>query len=132
MKLNHFFSAASRVCKATTTVCDIKIEKGVFIVPDVFSLHRNKEIWGENADEFYPDRFFDMTSEQKLAFMPFGSGPRICIGLRLSEMEEKTALARILKKYRIVPCSLTESEFGINGTTVLNPKKVVVKLEKRI
>jgi cytochrome P450 len=51
---------------------DISIEKGTHVQVDVFSLHRHKDIWGEDADEFVPDRWFE--PNVPTAFYPFGGG----------------------------------------------------------
>ena len=50
---------------------------------DVLSMHFNEELWGpEPVDEFHPERH--SYKRHPLAFMPFGAGPRTCIGMRFA------------------------------------------------
>ncbi|CAF4352755.1 unnamed protein product, partial [Adineta steineri] len=50
---------------------------------DVLSVHNNPDYWGpQPVDEFWPERH--LTKRHPLAYMPFGIGPRICVGARLA------------------------------------------------
>lgn len=62
-------------------------EGTVLSVPS-YTIHRNKEVWGEDADAFRPERWFerDPAALQK-AFNPFSYGPRACVGKNLATME---------------------------------------------
>jgi cytochrome P450 len=58
------------------------IKPGMIVVINIFSLHRSKEIWGEDAEEFRPERFALELFEKvdPYAFIPFSGGARNCVG----------------------------------------------------
>jgi cytochrome P450 family 13 len=81
---------------------NVLIEEGNCVHVDVFGVHHNKEIFGEDADQFNPDRWLGGDSAKLMAnFYPFGGGPRICIGMRLAYIEEKLLLVHILRRFNI-------------------------------
>ncbi|CDW59268.1 p450 domain containing protein [Trichuris trichiura] len=103
----------SRKCMQTCTTGGITIEEGMYILVDVWSIHYNKDIWGPDADEFIPERFADdqMQSLHPFAWIPFGAGPRRCIGERFALLEMKLTLARLLRKYKVFLNDRTEVLF---------------------
>lgn len=54
------------------------VEKGNLFLYSVFSMHRRKDLWGQDADEFKPERWEGRQPGPE--FLPFNSGPRICVG----------------------------------------------------
>ncbi|KAJ5453959.1 Benzoate 4-monooxygenase [Penicillium daleae] len=60
----------------------------VLSVPS-YTIHRSKEIWGPDAEQFVPERWSPkrLTPRQKAAFIPFSHGPRACVGRNVAEME---------------------------------------------
>ncbi|XP_024989501.1 cytochrome P450 CYP749A22-like [Cynara cardunculus var. scolymus] len=68
------------------------------------ALHHDPKIWGQEAHLFKPDRFSDgivkATNDNPEAFLPFGYGPRNCVGSSFGINEAKTALSKILQRYR--------------------------------
>lgn len=57
---------------------DFTIPAGASVGIDIFSLHRSKKFWGDNADQFIPERF-DSSLSHPYAYMAFSHGPRNCI-----------------------------------------------------
>lgn len=68
----------------------------------ISALHRNKDYWSE-PEKFEPGRFLGENPEpkQKQAYMPFGAGPRRCIGNVFALMEMQVAIAQTLLRYRL-------------------------------
>lgn len=78
------------------------IPKGINLVLNFFALHRMKEIWGDNADEFIPNRFSPENTETRhpFAFLPFSSGSRICIAYKYSNLSLKIAIIKLLQQFK--------------------------------
>jgi cytochrome P450 len=93
-----------RTCTKENKVgSSLVIPEGLEIVIPVAMLHRDRSIWGENADAFAPARFANGISGacgNPLAFIPFGAGPRTCIGQTLALSEAKAVLAVLLPLFR--------------------------------
>ena len=68
----------------------------------IYALHRNHLLW-DAPDAFRPDRFGDMSKIDRYAYMPFGHGPRICIGASFAVQEAVIILATLLAKFRFLP-----------------------------
>lgn len=70
--LNHFFSLSD----------EYELPPGLTLIINFFTLHRRKDIWGEDADKFNPDHFLPENVEKRPAysFLPFSGGQRNCIG----------------------------------------------------
>lgn len=73
----------------------------VLSVPS-YTMHHSKEIWGPDADDFRPERWQNVTTRQKNAFIPFSYGPRACVGRNVAEMEMKLIVATWARRYDVV------------------------------
>ena len=123
-------AALTRECNTSTNVCGHEIEKGCVIQPDVFTVHFDVNLWGpEDPNIFYPERH--LVKRHPAAFMPFGIGPRNCVGMRFALMEVKMCLAQILREYMILPGEKIEQGFQFDETLVIRPTGIFIKLEKR-
>ncbi|CAO2818234.1 unnamed protein product [Amaranthus hypochondriacus] len=92
---------ARRIYK-DTDLGEVSLPSGSLIFFPVILVHRDKELWGDDAHKFKPERFSEGISKAtkgNSSFFPFGMGPRICIGERFSMTEAKIALSMILQQF---------------------------------
>lgn len=103
----------------------IHIRKGDGIWVPILGLHRDPEFYPE-PDRFDPERFSDERKDSihPCTYLPFGSGPRNCIGSRFALMESKAILYHLLTNFTF--------EIGHNSTVPLRLAKTgfVIKAEK--
>nr|QTC11275.1 cytochrome P450 6QA1 [Phenacoccus solenopsis] len=116
---------ASRICTQPYNIPGTNIilrEKQRVTIP-IHSYHHDPKYFPD-PEKFYPERF---KNYEKLAYLPFGDGPRICIGLRFAKLEVKSCLARLLAKYTFTPCSQTKIPIEIKARSIfLTPKDSIV------
>lgn len=124
-------SANSRECMKTTRVGEMEIEEGTFVLADTWTLHYDKEIWGPDADQFVPERWLTPNPHLPGAFLAFGNGPRVCIGMRLAYIEEKLALCHILRKFDIAEGPNTGESLKLHGAVLVHPDDVKVTIKAR-
>jgi cytochrome P450 len=88
------------------TVAGYRIPRGANILLSPWVVHRDPRVWDE-PDEFRPHRFADGATPARHAYLPFGDGPRMCVGNRFAEAEIRIVLATLLPR---VDLSLVEQE----------------------
>lgn len=86
----------------------IHFKPGMCVDIPLAAIHRDPEYFPE-PDKFNPERFLPANKEsiRPFTYIPFGAGPRTCVGKRLGVVQVKTTLACLLSRVRLEPCSET-------------------------
>ncbi len=79
----------------------VKVDAKTSIFIPIYAIHRHQALW-DQPDRFDPDRFEPQIAKarHRCAYLPFGGGPRVCIGMGFSLLEAVAILATILPRYR--------------------------------
>lgn len=101
----------------------IQMDPGSRIIISMFSLHRDPSYF-EDPEVFDPNRFLgDNKTNVSPAYMPFGLGPRMCIGNRFVLLEAKTVIFQLLAKCDLKPCEKTQDPMVLDESQFdLTPK----------
>lgn len=102
---------------------NVVIEKGVSVVVPAFAMQRDAKYY-PNPDQFIPERFSVENTADKsfteMPYLPFGDGPRVCIGQRLGKMQTKVGLVLLLQSFK----------FNLSGNTLkpikISPQSIVL------
>ena len=92
----------SREAYEDIQIGDLNVPKGVCLWTLIPTLHRDPEIWGPDANEFNPERFKEGVCQAckfPQAYVPFGLGPRLCLGKNFAMVQLKVVLALIISKF---------------------------------
>uniref|UniRef100_A0A452RF28 unspecific monooxygenase n=1 Tax=Ursus americanus TaxID=9643 RepID=A0A452RF28_URSAM len=109
LRLYPIAGRLERMCKKDVEISGVFIPKGTLVIVPTFSLHRDLDLWPE-PEEFHPERFSKKNKDSinPYTYMPFGTGPRNCLGMRFAIMNMKLALVRVLQNFSFQPCKETQ------------------------
>ncbi|XP_070556745.1 cytochrome P450 3A5-like [Ptychodera flava] len=116
-----------RECNEDVTIAGINIKKGMYVAVSIYAIHHNPEFYPE-PEKFIPERFTKEEKEKRhpYAWLPFGAGPRNCIGMRFALLEAKIALVRIFRDFTLEPCAETVIPIQLGKTGFLSPQGGVI------
>lgn len=84
------------------TLGKLNLPQGMELMIPILAIHHDQALWGDDVNEFNPRRFAGgaaQAAKHPMAFIPFGVGPRTCIGHNFTMFEAKVALAMILQRF---------------------------------
>lgn len=92
----------SRTAVQDDVVGNVRVLKGTTVIVSPWVVHRRADLW-PNPEGFDPHRFNPaaIAERHRFAYIPFGGGPRICIGARFATMEAILVLARLAQEWRL-------------------------------
>ena len=93
--------ALARMAIAADRVGDVAIPRGALVMMSPWVLHRHLRLW-KDPDAFDPSRFLgDAPLAHRFAYMPFGAGPRVCVGAQLALTEACLVLAKMIQRFDV-------------------------------
>jgi len=104
MRLYPPVGLLARNVLAPDTIYDRPIRPNDTLFLNIYSLHRHRDYW-HDPDSFRPDRFLPGSAEDidRYLHLPFGAGPRICVGANFAVMQARIILATLLARFRFQP-----------------------------
>lgn len=108
MRLYPSIPIIGREARCDTQILAQTIKKDDIVVMPIYVMHRSPRHW-QNADRFDPDRFIrePHLTKRNPKFMPFGAGPRVCIGASFAMMESILTLANMVRSFDLSVYSKT-------------------------
>jgi cytochrome P450 len=96
------------------------IKQGSLVAIPIFCIHHDPRFYPE-PEKFDPERFNEENKAKRhpMAFLPFGAGPRNCIGLRFGLLQAKIIIIQILLNFKLSPCSKTMIPMRIDPKNAL-------------
>lgn len=123
----------NRDVKKDTTIKGIRFTKGLMVNIPIYALHHNPKYW-PNPEQFIPERFSPQQKAKHVpcSYLPFGNGPRNCIGMRLALLEAKLAIVKIIQQFEINVVPETEIPLKLkSGSTIAPLNGITVGVTKR-
>ena len=119
-----------REAKEADDICGFKVEPGLQIMIAPWILHRHRSLWVD-PERFDPTRFSKESNEKRprFAYLPFGGGPRVCIGATLAMTEAILILAVLAQRFRL---RLKEGQdIQLQTRITLRPKNQMLTILQR-
>ena len=109
------------------------IEKGMIVIVPIDAIHHDPEIY-DNPSEFRPERFHpdEVNKRHAMSWLPFGEGPRNCIGLRFGKMQALIGLTLLLKNFHFTLSPKTPNPLEFDEKTFVLTAKggIWLKMEE--
>jgi len=106
LRLYPPFWMIDRIAIKDDEICGIRIPSGALVVPFIYGTHHNAALWPD-PENFDPERFRAEHNDgrHRFAYLPFGGGPRLCIGQNMAIVTILMIIATIVRRYDFAPVS---------------------------
>ncbi|XP_067009323.2 probable cytochrome P450 6a13 [Anabrus simplex] len=109
---------------------DVHLDKGTRVIIPVFGLHHDPQYFPD-PEKFDPERFSENNKAKRhhYVYLPFGEGPRMCIGMRFGLLQSKVGLVTVLANYEFSVCKDTPIPIVFSPTSIGMSSKYGYKLK---
>jgi cytochrome P450 len=117
MRMYPSFWRIARIADQQVDIHNITLPESTHVLISTYWVHRNSKYW-VSPEKFMPERFLGSPNIEKGSYIPFGLGPRMCIGSSLAQVELTTVLAYLFKNYDLEKSEPTKvkTRFSISMT----------------
>jgi cytochrome P450 len=125
-------AVTGRRAVAADQLGEVAVAPGDRLLISTWVLHRHRKLWGEDPERFDPERFSaeNSAARHRFAYMPFGAGPRICIGMGMAMQEAVIILATLAQRFR--PRMVNPQDVKISARITIAPEGgLKMRLERR-
>lgn len=121
-----------RVALEPVTIGPFRVKRGAMIMVAPWTIHRHRDYWKDPA-AFDPDRFGPEREKDILpgTYLPFGQGPRVCVGANFAAMESALILARLVRRFDFETLA-PESVFPAARLTTRPKRQVMMRVRDRM
>lgn len=132
----RLYPAANRTGRdaiVETDVCGTLIQEGTSVTIPIYAIHRMPEYWSE-PERCVPERFAPENKCKIIpyTYLPFGAGPRICLGIRMAQMLCKIVTVKLLQNFTLGVSEFTEKTPVLETSLLTKPKNgMFLSLSKR-
>lgn len=97
-----------------------RVKPGTQVIIPSHGLHLDPKYWTD-PEVFDPDRFSDDRKQniEKMTFLPFGEGPRMCVGMRMALLQMKACLSTLLKSYKLELSKKTQLPLELSSVSIM-------------
>lgn len=95
------------------------IPKNSMVLIPTDAIHHDPEIYPD-PEKFHPERFSpeEIQKRHPLSWLPFGEGPRHCVGMRFGKMQTSIGLAAMIRNFRLTPCEKTPNDLEMDPASI--------------
>jgi cytochrome P450 len=106
MRLYPPVGLLARTAVAKDELCSRTVQPNDIVFLPIWALHRH-EMWWQNPEKFDPGRFApeNRSKLSKYQYLPFGAGPRVCVGADFAMMQARIILASLIQRFRFTPAT---------------------------
>ena len=118
LRLRPVIPNVARVLHADREVAGFAIPRGATVAPSIVLTHRRADLY-PYPHEFRPERFLDPSPPDTYTWLPFGGGPRRCIGAAFAQFEMRTVIRTVLARTRLEATSRRSEAVKRTGVTLV-------------
>ncbi|KAJ3152737.1 hypothetical protein HDU86_005492 [Geranomyces michiganensis] len=135
LRLKSPVPAVQRTTARDSIICGYHVPKDTGIMLNFQSIQLDPQLWGPDAEEFIPERWEDKAKMAELerlgAYMPFGGGPMMCVGMKVAIPEIKILIIRLLQRFEPTLRPGQDFSWTVDGLTAGFKQGVHVYLRPR-